>query len=205
MLLSIHHPDLLSIIHDILSKHGVIAFPTDTVYGIGCLARDTEAIDCIYQIKGREQSKAIPVLIGNLQQLSMVVTEWPQTAQRLIEQFWPGALTLILQRQPTLPANLSPSPTIGVRLPDHPWLRDLIQHTGPLAVTSANLSGYPEARTVEEVSRQLKNTIDLIVDGGECAGGIPSTVVDCTRDPIQILREGAIPVDEIWRKINREL
>jgi len=204
MLLPIKHPGLLTIISKTLSEHGVIAVPTDTVYGIGCLVQDEKAIDRIYEIKGREQSKAIPVLIGNLEQLHEVATEWSPTAQKLIDRFWPGALTLILKRQPTLPVNLTPNPTIGVRMPDHGWLRDLITHTGPQAVTSANLSGDPEARTAEEVSRQLGNKIDLIVDGGECAGGTSSTVVDCTKDPIQILREGAISADKIWDKIGGE-
>jgi len=201
MLLSIYHADLLSIIRDNLSKHGVIAFPTDTVYGIGCLAQDAVALDRIYEIKGREQSKAIPVLISNLEQLRMVATEWSPTAQKLIDQFWPGALTIILQRQPTLPANLTPNLTIGVRMPNHAWLRDLITRTGPLAVTSANLSGAPEAINAEEVRMQLGNKIDLIVDGGKCAGGVPSTVVDCTQTPVQILREGAIRLETIRIKL----
>jgi len=178
-----------------LKTGGVIAFATDTVYGLGCLVTQPEAIARIYQIKERDQLKAIPVLIGETDQLSSITATIPPSAQKLISQFWPGALTVILKKDAGLPQELTIYDTVGVRMPDHDWLRHLIIDCGPMAVTSANISGEASLSTADAVYTSLSGKIDLLVDGGTCDGGVPSTVVDCTSEPIKILRDGAIPAD----------
>ncbi len=176
---------------------GVIAFPTDTVYGIGVSAFDPSAIDKIYQVKGRSQLKAIPILIGGPQELDRITPPRSQAVQKIIDHFWPGALTLVLPLLPEMPDNLSPAPTIGLRVPDHDLARELLNTTGPLAATSANLSGQSSALDAAQVLAQLEGRIDLVLDGGPAPGGQASTVLDCTGEEMKILREGPIPWDQI--------
>ena len=124
-------------------------------------------------------------------------------AARLAAQFWPGALTLIVPRKPDLPVNLSSLMTIGVRMPAHPWALELLRQSGPLATTSANLSGEPDSKTADQVLKYLRGRFDLLLDGGACPGGVPSTVVDCTGSEALILREGAISsaaIHQAWGK-----
>jgi len=185
----------------LLSKGGLVAFPTDTVYGLGADLNNPQAIEQLYTVKGRESAKAIAVLLGNQGQLGIVTSEMGSMAQLLAEKFWPGPLTLVVLRHPDLPAVLSPNITVGVRMPDHPVALALLNRTGPLAVTSANLSEHPSANTAQEVRNQLNGRIPLILDGGRTPGGQPSTVVDCTgREPI-ILRPGPIGLDQIKRTL----
>ena len=181
----------------ILSQGELVAFPTDTVYGLGALAWNRQAIDQLYTVKSRDTSKAIAVLIGRNSDLELVTEQLSQTALRLSERFWPGPLTLVVKRHPSLPDNLSSEPTIGVRMPDHPLALALLQHTGPLAVTSANLSGQPNTTTASEVLNQLGNLIPLILDGGHTPVGQPSSVVDCTGPGLKILRQGSITLREL--------
>jgi L-threonylcarbamoyladenylate synthase len=181
-----------TLVLETLRARGVIAFATDTVYGIGCLASDGMAIERVYAIKERDRLKAIPVLIGSLDQLPQVAQDIPPAAQNLTSRFWPGALTVILKKNPALPPALTIYGTVGVRMPDHDWLRGLIQVSGPLAVTSANISGQPSLASADEVMASLAGRIDLLIDGEHCDGGIPSTVVDCTVQPVKILRDGAL-------------
>lgn len=195
--IKISTPDALKKSINALSSGGVIAFPTDTVYGIGCLVNNHSAISRLYEIKKRSEEKAIPVLIGEFSQLEEVANFISKKSQLLSEAFWPGALTIVFIKSGNLPESISQYTTIGIRMPDYPWLRELMAQVGPLAVTSANLSGQESAKTSEEVSNQLDGKIDLIIDGGLCKGGVPSTIVDCTKDKIQILREGAIPYSQI--------
>ncbi len=173
-------------------NNGVIAIPTDTVYGIACVAFNTTAIERIFSIKSRAVTKALPILIGNLEQLEQVAQPINKNAEKLVKTFWPGALTLVVFRKHNLPENLSPYPTVGVRMPKHAWLIELIKNVGPLATTSANLSGQPEAHNALEVAQTLNEKIDLIIDGGQSAVTLPSTVVDCSGSEIKILREGPI-------------
>jgi L-threonylcarbamoyladenylate synthase len=179
----------------------LVAFPTDTVYGLGAAINDPQAIDQLYVVKGRDTAKAIAVLIGNLDDLPQVARDMSRSALRLAERFWPGPLTLVFARQAGLPDNLSPLPTIGVRMPDHPVALALLQHTGPLAVTSANLSGRPSAGTAQQVYQQLGGQIPLILDGGRTPGGQPSTVVDCTTPEPAILRPGPILLEDILAEL----
>jgi L-threonylcarbamoyladenylate synthase len=182
----------------ILEAGGLVAFPTDTVYGLAADVHSAAAIDRIYQAKGRDMAKAIPVLIQSIDQINQVALDLPVSAQRLAARFWPGALTLILPRLPDLPENLSSSQTIAVRMPDYPPVQTVLQHCGPLAVTSANQSGEANPLTAQDVLAQLGGRIDLILDGGQVAGGVPSTIVDCSVDPVSITRHGAIPDELIY-------
>ena len=175
----------------------LVAFPTDTVYGLGAAINDPQAIDQLYVVKGRDTAKAIAVLIGNLDDLPQVARDMSWSALRLMERFWPGPLTLVLARQAGLPDNLSPLPTIGVRMPDHPVALALLRQTGPLAVTSANLSGQPSTSSAQQVYQQLGGQVPLIIDGGQTPGGQPSTVVDCTTPEPAILRPGPILMEDI--------
>jgi L-threonylcarbamoyladenylate synthase len=201
-IISINHPEAIKKAANVLLKNGVIAFPTDTVYGIACLAFNSDAIERIFSIKGRDSNKALPILIGNLEQLGLIAMPIDEKAQKLVKGFWPGALTIIVMRKPTLPENLSPFPTVGIRMPKHIWLIKLIEKVGPLATTSANLSGQIEARNAMEVAEALSNKIDLIIDGGQSPLTLPSTVVDCCGPEIRILREGPITSEEIYNLIH---
>lgn len=182
---------------EVLKRGGLVAFPTDTVYGLSASVSDPQAIAELYRVKVRIVEKAIPVLLANLSETSKVARSLPPNARRLAARFWPGPLTLIVWRRPDLPLEISADPTVGIRVPDQETALALLTAAGPLAVTSANKSGQPSACTVEEVRSMLEGEIDLIVDGGDCPGGIPSTVVDCTRPVPRILRQGPILEEQI--------
>lgn len=181
----------------LLKNGGVISIPTDTVYGIVCEVFNSVAIEKIYTIKGRESSKALPILIGEIKQLDLIAKPLNFNAQKLADFFWPGALTLIVPGQPNLPHQLSPFSKIGVRMPNHAWLLNFLIKSGPLASTSANLSGNPEAHSALEVEEQLAGKVDLIIDGGRISRSIPSTIVDCSSSEIKVIREGPISADLI--------
>jgi L-threonylcarbamoyladenylate synthase len=186
---------------EILLSGGLVAFPTDTVYGVGCLAFDQQAIESIYVAKDRPIEKAIPVLIGDTEDLPKVADEVPSIARRLIEKFWPGPLTVLVPKKATLPAAISATSTVGVRVPDHHVACALLRLAGPLAVTSANISGQSSPTSAQQVLAQLGGRITMVIDGGETPGGMPSTLVDCTGDQIQILREGPISKEELLRAV----
>jgi len=183
---------------ELLQQGELVAFPTDTVYGLGVMAFDAQAIDRLYQAKGREAGKAIAILVGEAEALQRVTAGMNEMAMRLAQRFWPGPLTLVVEGHPSLPANLSPRPTVGVRMPDHPVALTLLRRAGPLAVTSANLSGAPNANTAQEVLAQLGGRVALILDGGKTPGGLPSTVLDCTGPQPVILRLGPITLEQIY-------
>lgn len=174
-----------------------VAFPTDTVYGLGASLQNAKAIERLYEIKGRDSAKAIAVLIGDIEALSAVTSGMGALAQKLSDRFWPGPITLVVSRHPNLPENISPLTTIGVRMPDHRFAIQFLQRTGPLAVTSANLSGAASTTSARQVFDQLINRIPLILDGGRTPGGLSSTVVDCTGQEPVILREGPISLTQI--------
>lgn len=181
----------------VLKNGGIVAFPTDTVYGLGALAFDNSAIESIYTAKDRPVEKAIPILIGDLGDLEKIADDIPGMVVRFAAQFWPGPLTCIVPKKPILPPAISATHTVAVRIPDHPDAHSLLHTVGPMAVTSANISGQPSPSTSQEVYDQLKGRIPLILDGGKTKGGTPSTLVDCTgKNPI-ILREGPISLSEL--------
>ena len=182
----------------ILQKGGVIAFPTDTVYGLGADAFNSTAVERIYEIKNRPKHRQLPLLIADVERLITLADSIPEIAWFLARRFWPGGLTLVLPKTDSLPAYLASGPTIAVRVPDHPVCLALIQRLGnPIIGTSANISDQPAALTADEVGQQLGGKIDLIINGGKCPGGKESTVVDVTRESPIILRQGIIPSDEI--------
>lgn len=180
-----------------LLSGGVIAIPTDTVYGFAALVHDESAIERLYKIKEREQKKSIAVLLGDAEQAHIVAHEFPAKAQRLAKAYWPGALTIIIRKKAGLPPNLTSNDLVGLRIPDHEFTRELIRITGPLAVTSANISGQPPAKSVSEFIDLLGSHLDLIIDGGPCSGGIPSSVINCETDPAVVLREGAVSAEDL--------
>ncbi|MDK2979912.1 MAG: L-threonylcarbamoyladenylate synthase [Chloroflexota bacterium] len=181
----------------IIRAGGVVAVPTDTVYGIACAVDNPNAIRQLYRIKERDALKAIPVLVGEQAQLDRLTSEFSAAARKLAERYWPGALTLIVAKHAGLPEELTLYPTVGLRMPNYEWLLDLMRVCGPLATTSANMSGAPSPATAQEVLEQLEGRVELIIDGGRCEGGIPSTVVDCSQMPVKILREGGIAAADI--------
>ncbi len=182
---------------EVLKSGGLVAFPTDTVYGVGALAFDRMAVESIYTAKDRPVEKAIPILIGDVDDLAKVAISIPEIALKLAAHFWPGPLTLVIPKNPELSDIVSAGPTVGVRMPDHLFARRLLRTAGPMAVTSANLSGQPSPTTAGDVFSQLGKRIALIIDGGITPGGVPSTVVDCTSGEPQIIRSGPIPKREI--------
>ena len=196
-IIPIDEPASIFLAEQILHRGNLVAFPTDTVYGLGVMAFDPVAIDKLYKVKGRDISKAIAVLVGDIAALEEVTNEIGLTARQLAKEFWPGPLTLVLPRHPSLPTNLSPLPTIGVRMPNHKSTLALLNLTGPMAVTSANLSGKPSTKTAVEVFEQLNGRMPLILDGGTTSGGVPSTVVDCTGSELAVLRQGPISMVQL--------
>ena len=191
-LLSADHPVALHHTVDVLKHGGLVAFPTDTVYGLASLPFQAEYVERLFTAKGRNSSRAIAVLIGRLEDLPKVTSGMSASARRLAARFWPGPLTLVVPKKPNLPDALSQDASVGVRMPDHPVALALLRVIGPLAVTSANRSGSVNVYTAEEVMAQLEGRIHLILDGGHVPGGVPSTVVNCMTNELSVLREGPI-------------
>jgi L-threonylcarbamoyladenylate synthase len=184
-------PDQIDLAAQLLREQHLVAFPTDTVYGLGTLAFAGATALKLYVAKERPPEKAIPILIADIADLDRVALNVPPIAYRLMETFWPGALTIVVPKQPHIPVEVSTTDTVAVRMPDLDLARALMRLTGPLAVTSANRSSGPNPRTAQEVHDQLAGHIDAILDGGPTPGGVPSTVIDCTQPTPVILREGA--------------
>jgi L-threonylcarbamoyladenylate synthase len=197
------HPKLIQRALEILQKGGLVAFPTDTVYGLGALAFDGKAVESIYLAKDRPIEKALPVLIGDNADLEKITDVVTDVVRRLASRFWPGPLTVIVPKKPTLPEAVSATGTVGVRIPDHHVARALLRSSGPMAVTSANISGQPSPSTAQEVFEQLNGRIELIMDGGKTPSGVPSTLVDCTGSEIKVLREGPISLEQILSAISQ--
>jgi len=186
----------------ILKSGGIVAFPTDTVYGLGALAFNNAAIESIYTAKDRPIEKAIPILIGDLDDLDQIADDIPNMALRFAARFWPGPLTCIVPKKQNLPLAVSATSTVAVRIPDHHDARALLRAAGPMAVTSANISGWASPSTAQEVYEQLNGRIPLILDGGKTKSGVPSTLVDCTGQGPVVLREGPIPLAELLASLN---
>lgn len=196
-ILSAHDPQAVRYAADVLRHDGLVAFPTDTVYGVGALVFREAAVQRLYRVKGRSTDKAIAVLVGQHADLVNIAGALSASARQIAQKFWPGPLTLVVPRHSRLPKAVSVLPTVGVRQPDHPLVHQLLQLTGPLAVTSANRSGEPNTLTAQEVLAQLNGRVELILDGGRVNGGVPSTVVDVTGSEPVILRAGPVTAEDI--------
>ena len=190
-------PEALAVVRD----GGLVAFPTDTVYGLGGLASRAGAVEAIFLAKVRPEERSIPILVAGWTEVRGVALPAPP-AERLAAAFWPGPLTIVMERDPSLPAAIGPKGTVGVRAPNHAVALALLREAGPLATSSANLSGDPSPRTAADVLGTLGGRIDLLIDGGQTPGGRPSTVVDCTGEMPRLLRSGPITLEAIlaaWR------
>ncbi len=185
----------------ILKRGGIVAFPTDTVYGLGACANQHHAVERIYQVKERPRNMALPLLLAHILQISEVAEPVPLIAWLLAHTFLPGALTIVLQKSNSVPDIITGGgKTIAVRVPSHPIPVALADGLGiPIVGTSANLSGKPSVLTADEVYSQFGDKIDLVIDGGRCPGGIESTIVDVTGETPVVLREGAISREELRR------
>ena len=182
-----------------LRAGGIVAFPTDTVYGLGADAFNQEAVEKIYKVKQRPFHMPLPVLLADMTQISTIAGYVPDFAQFLMKRFWPGGLTIVLARAKSLPEIItSGSDKVAVRIPDHIIPVTIIRRLGmPVVGTSANISNELSVLTAQEVVVQLGDKVDLIIDGGICPGGIESTVVDITGKVPVILRNGMIPANKI--------
>jgi len=187
----------------VLARGGLVAFPTDTVYGIGAAALNPIAVAHIYRAKGRREDQPIPVLVADRVGIERLAVGVPPGVYRLADVFWPGPLTLVVPKRAGLPPEVSSGPTVGLRAPNHPIALEILHAAGPLATSSANRSTRPPTTLPEEVRAELGGHLDLLVDGGPAPGGIPSTVLDCTVDPPRILRAGPVSLEDIlsvWGK-----
>jgi L-threonylcarbamoyladenylate synthase len=187
--------DKLASIKAVLIKDGVIAYPTDTFYGLGGNCFSSAAIRKIYQLKRRDLSKPLSLIIADLSELEELVENVPPVYKSLSKEFWPGPLTIVFRASRKLPdILLGNSGTIGVRYPDIEWLRSLVRHVGfPITATSANLSKQVESNDPQCVQEDFFGKINLIVDGGATPGLKASTVIDISQGKVKILREGALP------------
>ena len=199
LLLPAGQPEALRQAADSLRAGGLVAFPTDTVYGLGALVWNEAGIARIYAAKERPPEKAIPILLSNLSEAHRLVGAWPAPMETLARRFWPGPLTLVVPCGDRVPDFItSGSGTVALRVPNHPVTLQLLSLLGqPLAVTSANRSGSSSPLTAQEVLDQLAGRIDAVVDGGRCPGGVPSTVLSLVTDPPILLRMGPIGVPDL--------
>jgi L-threonylcarbamoyladenylate synthase len=176
----------------VLNTSGLVAFPTDTVYGVAAYVWNDDAVRRLYQVKQRPRELPIPLLLSDAEEIVRVAV-FAGPCRELPDRFWPGALTLVLPKKASVSDVVSDRPTVAVRVPDLRLARDLIRRAGGvLAVTSANLSGASSPVTAQQVEEQLGGRISLILDGGACRGGVPSTILDCSVSPPRLLRRGAI-------------
>jgi L-threonylcarbamoyladenylate synthase len=181
-----------------LKEGGVVAFPTDTLYALGADATNPNAIERVFGIKGREAGKPLPLFVSGGEMARRYARLTPD-AEALVRRYWPGALTLVLERRPGFEsAALAGGDTMALRAPDHQVALALVEGLDrPVTGTSANLAGGPDPVTAGDVIEALGDRVDLVLDGGACPRGQPSTIVDCTSSPPRVLREGAISAAEI--------
>jgi len=184
---------------EVLRSGGLVAFPTETVYGLGANALDAAAVARIFEAKGRPANNPLIVHVGNIRQVAQVVADWPSIAVILADRFWPGPLTLVLPKRSEVPSIVTAGgPTVAVRYPAHPVALALLRGAGlPVAAPSANRSSELSPTSAEHVRRSLAGRIDMILDGGPTPGGIESTVLDLTTTPPRLLRPGLLQIAEI--------
>lgn len=189
-----------------LKRGDVIVFPTETLYGLGADALDNAAVQRVFELKGRDPRHPIPVLVADQGMLHTLVAKIPTTAQKLMEIYWPGPLTLVLPARKNIPKPLcNPAGGIGVRISSQPIANRLIKGLGhPITATSANPSGKEPARTVQEAKSYFAGRVKVFIDGGTLTSQSGSTVVDATEDLIKIIRQGEIAAPELQRFLAKE-
>ena len=187
---------------DVLRVGGIVALPTDTVFGLCAVAADAAAVERVYEVKRRDPAQAMPVFVGSVEQAELVA-EFNDDARKLASAFWPGALTIVVPKKASFETRaVAGGDTVGLRVPDDPFLREAALQLGPITGTSANIAGREECHTAAEARAQLGDAVDLIVDAPVSATGKPSTIVDCSEaGHVRTLREGAIANGEIERAL----
>jgi tRNA threonylcarbamoyl adenosine modification protein (Sua5/YciO/YrdC/YwlC family) len=176
----------------------LVVIPTDTLYGIGADAFDAQAVAALLVAKGRGRSMPVPVLIGSWDTLDGLVNFVPTRVRTLVEAFWPGGLTLVVEHAPSLAWDLGDARgTVAVRMPLHPVALELLALTGPMAVSSANKSGFAPAATAAEAEEQLGESVGVYLDGGRIEDALPSTIVDVTAEVPKVLRQGAVSLERL--------
>ena len=183
---------------------GIVMFPTDTLYGLAVDPRNWNAIERLFTVKGRDASNAVPMICADLVQVEREVKLMTDLAKDLSRLFWPGPLTMVLDGNGSMAKNaIGLDGSIGVRVPSHPVARAFANAVGhPITATSANYSGEKPPQAVTEASKSILESVDLILDAGEVSGGLPSTIVDVRTNPVQLIRDGAIPWDDVLNSIN---
>lgn len=183
----------------------LVVVPTDTLYGIGCDAFDADAVAALLAAKGRGPDMPVPVLVGSWHTIDGLVYSVPRRTRDLIEAFWPGGLSIVVEHAPSLSWNLGTTRgTVMLRMPLHPVAIELLRAVGPMAVSSANTTGRPPATTVDQARDQLGEKVAVYLDGGESALATPSTIVDLTSDTPRVLRAGAVPVAAVAEVLGME-
>jgi L-threonylcarbamoyladenylate synthase len=183
----------------ILLNGGALAYPTETIYGLGAKYDDEPAVKRLYDLKNRPREKTIPLLVGSVEQLSVLAEYVNDTAADLISRFWPGPLTLILRARDGLSSYITSDGRVAVRIPGESFALQLVRSAGfPITATSANISGRPPARNAGMVASYFSAGLDLIIDGGESQTALPSTIVDVTEETAIVLREGAIKLSQLF-------
>jgi tRNA threonylcarbamoyl adenosine modification protein (Sua5/YciO/YrdC/YwlC family) len=180
----------------------LVVFPTDTVYGIGCDAFDAVGVRGLFDAKGRGRNMPLSVLVGSWSTVDGLVLSVPQQARDLIQAFWPGGLSIVLPHAPSLAWDLGDTRgTVMIRMPLHPVVLELLREVGPIAQSSANISGRPPATTVDEAQEQLGSSVSVYLDGGPSGEAVPSSIVDLTGESPRMLREGAVTRAEVTEVI----
>ncbi len=194
-------PAALASAADALRADGILAYPTETFYGLGGLAFSARAVEQIYDLKRRDRGKPLSVVIADLATADEIAGPLPPLFLDLARAFWPGPLTLVARARPLFPpAMLGPGGSLAMRVPGARWLREFLGMLGaPLTATSANLSGGPEISRPEEIIELFRGKLEIIVDGGVTSGGLPSTIVDLTSDNPVLIRSGAVPEADVRR------
>lgn len=187
-------PQVVQEVVKVLRAEGLVALPTDTLYGLAADIFSETALERVVALKARPHDKPIPIFVSSVEALDMVAAAVPDAARRLTQQFWPGPLTLILAASPDIPEMITAGTrTVGVRIPRLPLIAEILESIDcPLTGTSANKSGGINPVSLKDVLGSIGNKVDLLLDGGKAPGGVASTVLDCTQSPFRIIREGAI-------------
>lgn len=181
-----------------LKEGKTLVFPTETVYGLACDMLNTKAVESIFDIKGRDHTKPLPIMIGNIDHIHYVARDIPKVFFELAEKYMPGPLTVILKKKENISDIITGGKdTVGVRMPDHFFALNMIKEVAhPIIATSANLSGKPSPINFEMAKNDLEHKVDIFINEGDCVGGTPSTIIDLSGDKIKILRQGDLNLDE---------